>query len=96
MIDFKKVLMFAAVLAIAHTSFGSRAETVCSNPQQNVQQTYCAVYVCTKFNKGHSGTCSSDVLLCVKLTGFDWKLVSALKQTPLQRVIVLKSVMIGQ
>jgi hypothetical protein len=57
MIDFKKVLMFAAVLAIAYTRFGSRAETVCSNPQQNVQQTYCAVYVCTKFNRGQ-GTCS--------------------------------------
>ena len=54
MIDFKMVLMFAAVLAIAHTSFGSRAETVCSNPQQNVQ-------VCTEF-KGNSGNCKTSSL----------------------------------
>ena len=55
MIDFKKVLMFAAVLAIAYTSFGSRAETVCSNPQQNVQ-------VCTEF-KGNSGNCKTSSLV---------------------------------
>ena len=54
MIDFKMVLMFAAVLAIAHTSFGSRAETACSNPQQNVQ-------VCTEF-KGNSGNCKTSSL----------------------------------
>ena len=55
MIDFKKVLMFAAVLAIAYTSFGSRAETVCSNPQQNVQ-------VCTEF-AGNSGNCKTSSLV---------------------------------
>ena len=54
MIDFKMVLMFAAVLAIAYTSFGSRAETVCSNPQQNVQ-------VCTEF-AGNSGNCKTSSL----------------------------------
>lgn len=51
MIAFKRSLVIATACVVAFTSFGSRAEEVCSNPQQNVQ-------VCTQF-RGNSGNCKT-------------------------------------
>ena len=54
MIDTKQILVCAAVLVVAGTSLGIRAEEVCENPQQNVQ-------VCTQF-AGNSGNCKTSSL----------------------------------